>query len=431
MLFSALARPGASRLSPPDLPRLPLFSSSGRFFLLITSVVSSGGACFITFSSSSRRHPSMPVQATLTSYLPILLVSVNNPDDSAFETQPDGQVDYLSHEWREEDVWRSWRSMTRQKNAIANGMRLENASWRTWWKQRNKLKTISPETLNWYVLYLGSRYHSQHEAATSKSKLHDVRLSAITLIPLIIINLCRSTDSSFRLKDSDVTWLYGPLHIGSDWQHTADHEPLSPCQPRIDNPDSASGSRAATPSGKKPILKHRSITELLSLPTSPFFHLDSDEEDIEDPAHLSDDPEHHQRPPLMHTKSDTHISWRSRPFRKDSPPRIIASDLPPPGTDHLTTSTASSESSNSTGSDQDLNAQSSTGAEGPGGKKKHISFNTFVEQYIAIEKPKPKRKASSVQFFHDSTYDGSVLAFTDPERIHINVPRPMQVRRGF
>ena len=95
----------------------------------------------------------MPVPATLTSYLPVLLVSVTNqvPDDTAYETQPEGQVDYLSHNWREEDVWRSWRSMTRQKNAIANGMRLENASWRTWWKQRNKLKTISPETLNWYV----------------------------------------------------------------------------------------------------------------------------------------------------------------------------------------------------------------------------------------------------------------------------------------
>ena len=48
-------------------------------------------------------------------------------------------------------MWSSWRSMTRQKNAIANGMRLENASWRTWWKQRNKLPTVSPETLNWYV----------------------------------------------------------------------------------------------------------------------------------------------------------------------------------------------------------------------------------------------------------------------------------------
>ena len=99
---------------------------------------------------------SMPVPATLTSYLPVLLVSVTHnavPDDSSFDTQPEGQVDYLSHNWREEDVWRSWRSMTRQKNAIANGMRLENASWRTWWKQRNGLKTISPETLNWCVLY--------------------------------------------------------------------------------------------------------------------------------------------------------------------------------------------------------------------------------------------------------------------------------------
>ena len=58
-------------------------------------------------------------------------------------------VDYLSHDWSEEDVWASWRSMTRHKHEIANGVRLENASWRTWQKQRNKLKTISPETLNW------------------------------------------------------------------------------------------------------------------------------------------------------------------------------------------------------------------------------------------------------------------------------------------
>lgn len=61
-------------------------------------------------------------------------------------------VDYLSHEWQEEaDVWASWRHTTRHKNDIANGVRLENASWRTWWKQRNKLKTVSPETLNWLV----------------------------------------------------------------------------------------------------------------------------------------------------------------------------------------------------------------------------------------------------------------------------------------
>lgn len=113
----------------------------------------------------------MPVPATLTNYLPVLLSSVTNaaPDDSTFETQPEGQVDYLSHNWREEDVWRSWRSMTRQKNAIANGMRLENASWRTWWKQRNKLKTISPETLNWYVSRIMLSCHRQRRCCEASS----------------------------------------------------------------------------------------------------------------------------------------------------------------------------------------------------------------------------------------------------------------------
>ncbi|GAA5803848.1 hypothetical protein HPULCUR_009333 [Helicostylum pulchrum] len=61
------------------------------------------------------------------------------------------------------DLAVSWRVLTKQKLTIANGIRLENASWRTWAKQRNNLKTVSPDTLNW-------------------------------------------------LKDSDVTWLYGPLH---------------------------------------------------------------------------------------------------------------------------------------------------------------------------------------------------------------------------
>lgn len=99
----------------------------------------------------------------MANYLPVLLISVNTnaiPDDNALTTIFSGQVDYLSHEWQEEDVWRSWRNMTRQKNEIENGIRLENASWRTWWKQRNKLKTISPETLNWSVPSLLPRHIS-------------------------------------------------------------------------------------------------------------------------------------------------------------------------------------------------------------------------------------------------------------------------------
>ena len=86
----------------------------------------------------------------------VLLLGPANvvPDDSTLSDLPHGQVDYLSHNWREEDVWRSWRNMTRLKNEIANGVRLENASWRTWWKQRNGLKTVTPETLNWSAHFL-------------------------------------------------------------------------------------------------------------------------------------------------------------------------------------------------------------------------------------------------------------------------------------
>lgn len=72
------------------------------------------------------------------------------PDDAQIESKtPTVCVDYLSHQWTDEDVWSSWKAMTKQKDKIANGVRLENASWRTWAKQRGNLKTISPETLNW------------------------------------------------------------------------------------------------------------------------------------------------------------------------------------------------------------------------------------------------------------------------------------------
>ena len=63
----------------------------------------------------------------MANYLPVLLVSLSTnavPDDSSLTTGPRGPVDYLSHDWEEEDVWRSWRNMTRQKNEIVNGVRL-------------------------------------------------------------------------------------------------------------------------------------------------------------------------------------------------------------------------------------------------------------------------------------------------------------------
>ncbi|KAH6915824.1 hypothetical protein BKA70DRAFT_1179029 [Coprinopsis sp. MPI-PUGE-AT-0042] len=276
-------------------------------------------------------------------YLPVLLQSVSNavPDDSYVNSQPKGQVDYLSHEWQEEDVWKSWRNMTRQKNEIANGVRLENASWRTWWKQRNKLKTVSPETLNW-------------------------------------------------LKDSDVTWLYGPLHT---W---IEDKPV----PKPPSPAESPSNLDQKPL-HKPILKHRSISQLLTsdLPTSPIFSpADSEDDEEEDGGNLhaalrhdispSQHPSFPKRPTLLHTKSDTHITrWGpNRAFRKDSPPRIdppgqhdVEGYFPPVSAGGLVQPSQSQDSNSSS------NGERTT-------KKKHITFNTFVEQCIAIEKP--KRSAS-------------------------------------
>ncbi|KAI5999292.1 hypothetical protein F5J12DRAFT_906709 [Pisolithus orientalis] len=233
----------------------------------------------------------------MANYLPVLLGSFAAvPDDSVLE-----------------DVWRSWRNMTRLKNEIANGVRLENASWRTWWKKRNGLKTVTPETLNW-------------------------------------------------LKDSDVTWLYGPLHTAIPPPYTPKPSPTTAAA--LDLPSTPSPTLSQPPGGfvRKPILKHRSISELLTsdFPLSPLFSppesddetqhpsLDSDAQDIAVPS----------RPSLMHTKSDTHITrWGpNRAFRRDSPPRIIPA-CPP-----------------------DVVPQ----------KRKHISFNTFVEQCIAIDQPQKR-----------------------------------------
>lgn len=63
----------------------------------------------------------------------------------------ESNVDYLSYKFDEMDLAASWRVLTKQKLNIVNGIRLENASWRTWAKQRNNLRTVNPDTLNWYL----------------------------------------------------------------------------------------------------------------------------------------------------------------------------------------------------------------------------------------------------------------------------------------
>ena len=70
-------------------------------------------------------------------------------DDTMIKQAPSRHVDYLSHEWREEDIWASWRHIVSQRKVFGQRSRLENASWRTWAKSKHRLRTVSPERLNW------------------------------------------------------------------------------------------------------------------------------------------------------------------------------------------------------------------------------------------------------------------------------------------
>lgn len=75
-------------------------------------------------------------------------------DDTAIRCEPTRHVDYLSHSWKEEDGWASWRHIVAKRKVYNNSPRLENALWRTWAKSKYRLKTVSPEALNWYALII-------------------------------------------------------------------------------------------------------------------------------------------------------------------------------------------------------------------------------------------------------------------------------------
>ncbi|KAJ5466843.1 hypothetical protein N7475_004595 [Penicillium sp. IBT 31633x] len=139
--------------------------------------------------------------ASTESYPSSWTLQALSADDSSIEDEPSRHVDYLSHDWKEEDIWSSWRYVTSRRNDYSNGVRLENASWRTWVKAKHNLKTISPESLNW-------------------------------------------------LKDCDVTWLYGPLKSSAERPTS-----LSPPPSRLETPTSYLD--------RKPILKKKTASETI------------------------------------------------------------------------------------------------------------------------------------------------------------------------
>ncbi|KAF2210854.1 hypothetical protein CERZMDRAFT_121680 [Cercospora zeae-maydis SCOH1-5] len=157
-------------------------------------------------------------------------------DDTAVRHDPSRQVDFLSHDWREEDIWSSWRHIVSQRKTLyGERSRLENASWRTWAKTKFDLRTVSPETLNW-------------------------------------------------LKESDVTWLYGPLKLATSYpvsDRTGSH---------ITSPLSKNNSFI----NKKPILKKRSVSEVMlqkSLSTSSLLKQAAASVQAQDRQHRRSGPE--------------------------------------------------------------------------------------------------------------------------------------------
>jgi hypothetical protein len=120
-------------------------------------------------------------------------------DDTAVIPSPEKHVDYLSHDWSEEDIWSTWKYLKSTKQVYKNSERLVNASWRMWMKERHQLSETEPMAINWQ-------------------------------------------------KDKDTTWLYGPYQ-----QNPESTE---------DSPDSSSECDASE-APVRPILKKATLSETL------------------------------------------------------------------------------------------------------------------------------------------------------------------------
>ncbi|KDE03873.1 hypothetical protein MVLG_05695 [Microbotryum lychnidis-dioicae p1A1 Lamole] len=342
-------------LPASSLSTSPSSVASSSEPLTPTSLSSSGGGS----ASCDRGHGHsfvVPMYPYNVAMIPQNISGGPMPDDSGITTRlPSICVDYLSHDWAEDDVWASWKAMTKHKAEIANGVRLENASWRTWAKQRGKLKTISPETLNW-------------------------------------------------LKDSDVTWLYGPLHTSvdavppprvatanerlgleplrslKDEKATEDKANAATTSKGIDGANSKAATAAATGKARravakkvqrpeiktKPILKHRSLSDIL-LPvnaTSPT--LEDLGMDLTDLSTIS----------IHHARSDSHLVRLNSLNRRKKASPLHSPRGPSPERGMSDSSTSSATVPFKTRKSE----------------HRHISFNHRVEQCIAVDSTEESKR---------------------------------------
>lgn len=164
----------------------------------------------------SSEEPVAQSTATATPTPPFLRSPEMIPhDDSDLVPEPSRHVDYLSHQWDVDDISKSWRYVILRRKNVANAARLENASWRTWAQRRSHLKTISPEEVNW-------------------------------------------------MKESDVTWLYGPIVDDDDHDQPPEHtsNDSQTCNTAI-SVVAGDISIARKNHGPKPILKKRTVEDMM------------------------------------------------------------------------------------------------------------------------------------------------------------------------
>lgn len=72
-------------------------------------------------------------------------------DDTAVLATPSKHVDFLSHEWTEDELFATWKYLKAKssRKVYNNSTRLINASWRLWMKERYQLETTEPKSINW------------------------------------------------------------------------------------------------------------------------------------------------------------------------------------------------------------------------------------------------------------------------------------------
>ena len=269
-------------------------------------------------------------------------------DDSTIKPDPSRHVDYFSHKWREEDLWTSWKHLASKRSQMQNQDRLENAIWRTWAQVKNDLGTVAPGELRWYVV-------KENSSSSGSNVL-------------------------YRMKDHDVTWLYGPFQ--TDPQRLRERD-----KKRKDTGLADSNM----PAPDKSLLKQKSqlaIMQQRSMLSAEIWKENSNASKLEQQSE-------ERRPLGLDTPN---LQYHRFPSSLSS-----STDDPPAGI-----SLHSSEPNSVLASETD--GPSSDVAE------RHVSFNEKVEQCISLDKGKTKLVYDSLPFRIEKIASNEIQMTEEPQR---------------